>query len=471
MAREINLVPDIKDEFIKALKFRNLVFFICIVVASGSLIAILIFISISGGQQGIITAKKNTVDALYQKITDYSDLNDFLTIKDQLGNITAITENKTMASRTFGILSAIIPTGADYINISELSVDLSNENPTFSIEAQANAGTAPFIDYNVLDSFKKSLQYIRYDYGDYIDKNGDTIPAYCIIENNADGSIMRDQTGGYYAYWLIDGEGCNPAVSYEDDSNDEDAEDSTSSNSSSNTGYTSASSTGNELSAAELRKLARIEAGHEGYTIEEYQGQNVVRIWRTPQYQAWYKSNPAENEPYMDLNGEIYNIAHFKSNCITYSGIENDNGTVTWSTSNNECRLVPEDGDDIQGIVIEESSNGRDSDENLVLRFSAIITFAPEVFNFNNHHMLALPPSGRRNVTDSYAQIQSMFAERATDCAQDDAACFTTSTGGESTNDSNASDQGSSSSSNPTENEDTNENDDTVIIMQDEDND
>ncbi|MDO4526971.1 MAG: hypothetical protein Q4B87_02675, partial [Candidatus Saccharibacteria bacterium] len=369
MAREINLVPDIKDEFIKALKFRNLVFFICIVVASGSLITILVFISISGGQQGIITAKKNTVDALYQKITDYRDLNDFLTIKDQLGNITAITENKTMASRTFGILSAIIPTGADYINISELSIDLSNANPTFNIEAQANAGTAPFIDYNILDSFKKSLQYIRYDYGDYIDKNGDTIPAYCVVENNADGSIMRDQTGGYYAYWLIDGEGCNPAVSYEDDSEDD------TDTSDSSTTSTSSSSTGTELSAAEHRKLARIEAGHAGYTIENYQNQNAVRIWRTPQYQAWYKSNPAEGEPYMDLSGEIYNIAHFKSNCITYSGTENDNGTVTWSTSNNECRLVPEDDDDVQGIVIEESSNGRDSDENLVLRFSAIITF------------------------------------------------------------------------------------------------
>lgn len=435
MAREINLVPDIKDEFIKALKFRNLVFFICIVVASGSLIAILVFISISGGQQGIITAKKNTVDALYQKITDYRDLNDFLTIKDQLGNITAITENKTMASRTFGILSAIIPTGADYINISELSIDLSNANPTFNIEAQANAGTAPFIDYNILDSFKKSLQYIRYDYGDYIDKNGDTIPAYCVIENNADGSIMRDQTGGYYAYWLIDGEGCNPAVSYEDDSEDD------TDTSDSSTTSTSSSSTSTEPSVAERRKLARIEAGHAGYTIENYQNQNVVRIWRTPQYQAWYKSNPAEGEPYMDLNGEIYNIAHFKSNCITYSGTENDNGTVTWSTSNNECRLVPEDDDDVQGIVIEESSNGRDSDENLVLRFSAIITFAPEVFNFNNHHMLTLPPSGRRNVTDSYAQIQSMFAERATDCAQDDAACFTTSTRGNDT--TNTSGEGS----------------------------
>ena len=36
MAREINLVPDIKGEMIKTLKLRNFIFFLCIVVASAS---------------------------------------------------------------------------------------------------------------------------------------------------------------------------------------------------------------------------------------------------------------------------------------------------------------------------------------------------------------------------------------------------------------------------------------------------
>ena len=53
-----------------------------------------------------------------------------------------------------------------------------------------------------------------------------------------------------------------------------------------------------------------------------------------------------------------------------------------------------------------------------------------DVFNFTNHHMLALSPSGRYNVTDSYSQIQSIFAERATDCEKDDTVCTTTPTGG-----------------------------------------
>ncbi len=419
MAKEINLVPDIKDEFIKTLKFRNLVFFLCIIVASASLVVILIFISITGGQKTFITAKSNTIDALQQKISDYSDLSDFLTIHDQLGNISLIAENKVMLSRTFNILSAIIPTGADYINISELSIDLSSDAPTFRIEAQANAGSDPFIDYNVLDSFKKSMAYMRYDYGEYVDKNGDSIPAYCIIESGTDGATLRDQTRGYYAYWLIEGQGCNPAA--EDEEEEETVE-----------SETNSSEEGTENAEKVENPVLTIEqlSAKLGYPLEQYEGQNVVRIWRTPQYTDWYKKDPEENETYMDLDGSIHNVAHFNSSCINYSGTENENeGTITWSLTN-ECKLVSGGDDNASGITIEESSNGRDADEELVLRFAATITFTKDVFNFTNHHMLALSPSGRYNVTDSYSQIQSIFAERATDCEKDDTVCTTTPTGG-----------------------------------------
>ena len=50
MAREINLVPDIKNEMIKALKMRNLIFFICIVSVIVSLGIVAILGAIVGGQ-------------------------------------------------------------------------------------------------------------------------------------------------------------------------------------------------------------------------------------------------------------------------------------------------------------------------------------------------------------------------------------------------------------------------------------
>ncbi|MBQ3353401.1 hypothetical protein IJG89_03640 [Candidatus Saccharibacteria bacterium] len=371
MAREINLVPDIKDEMLKALKLRNFIFFLCIVVAAASVGVTVFFGLIAGGQQLAIDSKKATIDTLSSKLNSYSDLNDFLTIKDQLGNLATLTSNKKVFSRTFDIILAFKPTSGDTITISELSVNLTDAQPSFTLSAQANAEKEPYIDYNVLDAFKKSMQYIHYDYGKYIDKNGNAIPAYCMIEADENGTLFNDPSKGIYAYWNINGEGCQPT----DDTS---------------------------------------------YSTEEYSGEEVVRIWRTPQYEDWYKENPTEGQPYMSLEGAISNVPHFASSCITYSGDNSQSKSNPKWTENNNCKLVP---DDANGIKITESSNGRLSEDDLVLRFSAKITLAPEVYNFNNTHMAIIPPSGHYNVTDSYVQVQAMFGKRAADCDKDDTAC------------------------------------------------
>ncbi|MBQ3452789.1 hypothetical protein IJG28_01110 [Candidatus Saccharibacteria bacterium] len=386
MAHEINLVPDIKEEMIKTLKLRNFIFFLCIVVAAASVGITAVVGIIMGGQQIAISSKQATIENLSTKLKSYSDLNDFLTIKGQLTNISSLTNNKQVLSRTFNILSAMLPTGADTITISELNVDLQDEQPTFNFDAQANAGKEPFIDYNVLDSFKKSMQYLRYDYGTYVDKDNNNIPAYCMIEQNQDGSFLNEGDKGLYAYWTIDEEGCKS-----DSVKDSD------------------------------------------YSTEEYEGKKVVRIWRTPQFTEWYSANPKENQPSMGLDGSIANVAHFNSSCITYSGDDSQNSSNPKWTETNECQLVPSGTD---GITITESSNGRGASDELVLRFSASILLAPEAYQFTNHHMIAIAPSGRHNVTDSYVQIQAMFGERAADCAEGDTDCRSNTTNSNNTSSS-----------------------------------
>lgn len=381
MAREINLVPDIKDEMIKTLKLRNFILFLCIVVAAASVGIAAILGAIAAGQQIAVDGKKTTVNNLSAKVKSYSDLTDFLTIKDQLGNIQSTADNKKVLSRTFNILSALLPKGADTITISELSVNLSDAEPSFSFDAQANAGSEPYIDYNVLDSFKKSMQYMRYDYGRYVDKDDNEIPAYCIIESGLDGATFTEPSRGLYAFWTINSDGCNPS--------------------------SNKTETGEEAKNQSSNQ-------DDSYTYEDYQGEQVVRIWRTPQYTEWYASKNLSED------GTISGIPHFKSSCIRYFANKDDSGTLKWSSENLSCLLVP---GGIDGINITDSSNGKDANEELVLRFSAKITLNPEVYKFNNKHVLAFGPEGRYNVTDSYTQVQAMFGARAVDCEEGDTAC------------------------------------------------
>ena len=370
MAREINLVPEIKDEMIKARQLRNLITFICIVVILASIGVVALLGTVVGGQQLALSGKDTMLKAMSNKINGYDDLGDFLTIRDQVEKLETISEEKKVFSRTFGILAAFLPTGQDRITISKLNVKLSDEYPTLYIEAQANAEKAPYIDYNVLDAFKKSMPYMRYDYGNYIDAKDNVIPAYCMIETDRSGSQFYEYGRGNYAYWTIEADGCEPK-----------------------------------------------ETGDVIYENEYYDGQVVVRIWRTPQFETWYENDR------MTADGVISNVQHFESQCIKYS--RDDSGK--WTETNDECLLVP---DGVDGIVINESSNGRESNGELVLRFSATITIDPEAYMFSNKHMVAIAPSGRHNVTDSYIQLSEMFSERAEDCAEGDASCKKIEKGG-----------------------------------------
>lgn len=442
MAREINLVPDVKGEMIKTLKLRNFIFFICIIVAAVCVGIIAIFGSIVGGQQLAIDSKRSALDSMSSKLNSYSDLNDFLTIRDQLGNLATLTDNKQVLSRTFNILYTLLPSGADTITVSELNVNLADENPTFSFDAQANAGRDPFIDYNVLDAFKKSMKYMRYDYGEYVDREGATIPAYCVIETGEDGATLSDGDKNYYGLWTIGAEGCNPSnASYQEEDEEESEEASTdqSETESSSDNSTNLSTLdrlfGNRLNNngsatnsddntddtdtdAEATTNENNPDAADAYPTEDYNGTRVVRIWRTPQYEDWYKAG------YLTLDGQISGVPHFESSCITYQGesVNNRQNEIKWTEASNTCMLVP-DGDD--GIKISDSSNGRGAGDELVLRFSAIITLDSAAYNFNNHHMMAIPPEGRRNVTDSYVQIQAMFGEKARDCEAGDTQCAT----------------------------------------------
>ena len=374
MAHEINLVPDIKGEMIKALKLRNFIFFLCIVVSAGAIAIAVVFGSIAGGQSLALDSKKKALATMSDTVNEYRDLSDFMTLQDQVSKLSVIANNKTVPSRLFNFISVLRPTNGDTIQISELNLDM-NKN-TMMIEAQANAETAPMIDYNVLDAFKKSMNFLTYDYGEYVDESGSTIPAYCMIESNKDGTFFSEN-GALYAYWMVDVAGCTKKTEEEDD------EDTTEENSST-------------------------------YEYTAYDNQRAVKVWRTPRFEEWYDAE------YMDENGAIDGVPHFESRCLGYYAETNDSGIRTWKTDESSCELIP-DGE--EGIRITDSSNGRDSSGELVLRFNAIITFNKEFFNFNNHHVIAFGPSGKYNVTDSYLQVQKMFSERAADCANDDVSC------------------------------------------------
>lgn len=405
---EINLVPDVKLKMIKLQKIRNLVFFVCLTVSTVALVTIVILGGIKGAQDLLISGQDARLKVMSDKIMGYDELKEFLTIQDQLGKIKEIEDNKKVLSRVFSLLSVILPKGADTISLSELSVNL--DNSTLSFDAQANAGVAPLIDYRVLESFKKGVGLMKYDYGRYVDASGNEIPTRCLVEADEKGNLLVEN-GNIYAIWQRGRKGCDPGR------------------------------TDSFLSEKTEKK--------EGKTTTEESKELIPdeRVWRTPQFKDWSSGKEVKTvdeekvkslsggvnagktvvsytyNPMMERDGTITGIPHFVSKCISYNGIDTGN-EVKWSAENS-CEMAP------QGMVVNDSSNGRDSGGNLVLRFSAVINLNQNIFAFKNKHVMAIGPNGQ-NVTDSYVQIEGMFAERAKDCLANDAACKNTqNTGGD----------------------------------------
>lgn len=442
---EVNLVPDVKLEMIRLQKIRNLVFFICIVVSIASISTVAILGGIKGTQDLVISGQEGHIKNLSDKVTTYKELPDFLTIQDQLKKLSEINKNRPVLSRVFPILKNLFPTGADTITMSELNVNL--DTATLNFDAQANAGEEPKIDYRVLESFKKSVNMMKYDFGRFVTATGDQIPTRCIQETDEKGNLLSDN-GNVYVIWKRGKVDCDPGRN-DHSSTDE--------NKTITDKKVDSSVNNTNLNNGSLGQVNEQEKKEGKKTVTKIE--TVIpdeKIWRTPQFETWSKGtevktsedgvaddlassrdsstqteNGAEVEtitiknvknsiykPSMDLKGKILGVPHFESECIKYSGNvvnENGNETTKWSAENN-CKMVPE------GIQITDSSNGRDANNNLVLRFSAVLAIDPVIFAYNNKHIMAIGPTSQ-NVTDSYQQIKGMFAAPANDCRADDAEC------------------------------------------------
>lgn len=397
---EINLVPEVKIELLRMQKVRNLVLFAAIVVASASVGLLVILGGIKAGQDIALSSQDSRIEDLSMEINSDTQLSEVLTVQNQLNKIAEIEDNKKVLSRVFSLLTVLLPSEDDKIVLSELNVNFSDM--TLNFEAQADAGVDPLIDYRVLESFKKSVGMMKYDYGRYVTANGSEILTVCMEETDADGKMYTDEkTGGIYAMWKMNRSECLPD-GVEDLSKEKQKE------------YEKVlkkkQSENDKLKESEQKTEEKLEDEALNEVAKDLEDR---KIWRTPQFKEWY------DDKKMSLSGEIADVEHFESQCITYSGTEKSDGKgdeVAWSAENS-CVLAE------NGITVLESANARDASDNLVLSFTAEMAVDPGFFAYNNKHVMGIGPFGQ-NVTDSYVQTKDIFVAPAKECSEEDMDCL-----------------------------------------------
>ena len=382
---EISLVPDVKAELLRKLRTRNLVIFICIIVAAACGGAILILLSITGSQgialnmkdreiacraDGVVKGGTCNTKDYGTAVMQFRNAEELLTIQNQMNNLSLLNNNKIKFSRVFGILDVVLPTGENEVKISQLSTDINNNMLYFDAVASASNN----IGYRALEAFKKNAKLSYFDYGSYMryDKESSDyveIPSFCIDEE-------IDSNGVTYGIYHKGKPGCEaPMIEEEESVESLEEESTTNKKTKSSSETTTTKKTLNEDNVTDIR---------------------IRRTYNDRSDMEKYRNG---NDTYGDSTTKGY---YFESSCLQYS----DTGKFDEAATLEQCPLLSDDPN------IGDSSYGRNSEDKMVLSFTATLSITRDVFLARSKHVQVIGPT-RQNVTDSYIQVRDMFTEAA----------------------------------------------------------
>jgi hypothetical protein len=182
---EINLVPDVKQELIKAQRVRASVISMSVLVG---MVAVAIVVVLGIWVFAIQTARSvisdNTIKNESEKLAKVEDVSNTLTIQNQLSKLTSMHDGKSIDSRIFDILTTINPPEPNNVSITNLSLDSAEK--TIKIEAQAING------YPALDVFKKTINATMFQFSE--DGQKQSVPLASDM-SDSDRSYGEDASG------------------------------------------------------------------------------------------------------------------------------------------------------------------------------------------------------------------------------------------------------------------------------------
>jgi Tfp pilus assembly protein PilN len=156
---EINLVPDVKQEFLKAKRVRTVVISTAVLVglASIAIVALLAVYAFLGQTVRSSLADSEIKDKSAQ-LAKVEDLGKTLTIQHQLEELSEIHNGTNVMSRFFEMLAAINPSAPNQVTFSMARVDA--ETNSVRLEGQAVNG------FNAADTLKKTILSTTLSYRD-----------------------------------------------------------------------------------------------------------------------------------------------------------------------------------------------------------------------------------------------------------------------------------------------------------------
>lgn len=140
---QLNLLPDVKMEYIKAQRARSLVISVSVIVTIASVALLLLLLSVDGLQKKHSNDLSKDIASESAKLQAEPQINKMLTVQNQLGSLTALHDNEPAASRLFDILNQVTPSN---VSITDLNIDFTNQTATITGTSSNLANVNKYID-------------------------------------------------------------------------------------------------------------------------------------------------------------------------------------------------------------------------------------------------------------------------------------------------------------------------------------
>jgi Tfp pilus assembly protein PilN len=148
---QFNLLPDIKQQFIRAQRLKRLMVSVSMIAsAAGLALLVVAFSTVYIAQKKIIDDLNGSIASSSRTLKNEPNISDILTVQSQLGSLDSLNNQKPVVSRIFGYLTQLTPT---QITVSDMHVDFTQNTITIT-------GNAPSLD--LVNTFVDSLKFTSY---------------------------------------------------------------------------------------------------------------------------------------------------------------------------------------------------------------------------------------------------------------------------------------------------------------------
>jgi len=150
---QLNLLPDVKLEYIKAQRSRRLVLSVSVLVALASVALLVLLLGVSGLQKKHLSDLNDDIQTQTSKLQHEPQINKMLTVQNQLQSLTALHANMPAVSRLFEFLNEVTPSTA---NVTDFNVDFTKQTMTITGTADSLSSVNKYVDTLKFTTFTTS---------------------------------------------------------------------------------------------------------------------------------------------------------------------------------------------------------------------------------------------------------------------------------------------------------------------------